>query len=498
MSQTSSVNILEYVFSDTLWHNLKLFGNSTGVTVRSVGGIAISVYIIPMATGSIEDILTDEYLDSLGIDPVEIGGLTYEISASSSEYIYAKAKEVGAKINVRVYGTIDPKEDLSVVVNNLNNLAADYQQHKSAINNPHGVTKAQVGLGSLPNATSSTISSNSNDVLATTMLTNAIYKALIAHQILTNNPHGVTKDQVELGNVSNFTIATNDEAINESINDKYMTPMSTYIAVKSWVPQALSVSPQTIVSGALASRDDNWLASDIDNGTELVSIVDNLSLAVNTGLSLAFADKGKIRITEKTNGIYTLRMPTDPQDGIHYLYADISTKGIITGYGTTTTEPYEGNVRDNHTGDFFNASECVMYDSSDVAILRVYIAKIYMLNAVIENVVSQPLGNIYHMPIATTLSLGERYVVPNPYIGKVKTTAMIEYPSHIWGESKWNDQMGVISSPMPSDEINNIVTQVGLMGYLACGAESGTPLGDNFISVTRPLRIKCVVEKLYR
>jgi hypothetical protein len=75
---------------------------------------------------------------------------------------------------------------------------------------------------------------------------------------------------------------------------------------------------------------------------------------------------------------------------------------------------------------------------------------------------------------------------------------MVEYPTHVWGDTKWNDQMGVISSPLPGDEMNNIVTQVGLMGFLASGVESGSALGANFVSITSPLRVKCVIEKVYR
>ena len=47
------------------------------------------------------------------------------------------------------------------------------------------------------------------------------------------NPHGVTKHDVDLGNVLNFTIASNEEAEMGVLNTRYMTPASTASAIKA-------------------------------------------------------------------------------------------------------------------------------------------------------------------------------------------------------------------------------------------------------------------------
>ena len=62
---------------------------------------------------------------------------------------------------------------------------AEFNAHTAAVN-PHGVTKAQVGLGNV-----------TNDKQAT-------YTAFAAHTGNISNPHGVTKGQVGLGNVDNI------------------------------------------------------------------------------------------------------------------------------------------------------------------------------------------------------------------------------------------------------------------------------------------------------
>lgn len=69
---------------------------------------------------------------------------------------------------------------------------AELNAHTSDVNNPHSVTKAQVGL------------SNVDNTADTAKPVSTLQQAAIdAHANLTTNPHSVTKDQVGLGNVDN-------------------------------------------------------------------------------------------------------------------------------------------------------------------------------------------------------------------------------------------------------------------------------------------------------
>lgn len=67
---------------------------------------------------------------------------------------------------------------------------ADFQHHLDNHNNPHSVTKAQVGLENVTN------------------VEQASKQEFDAHATNRNNPHGVTKSQVGLGNVDNVRQAS--------------------------------------------------------------------------------------------------------------------------------------------------------------------------------------------------------------------------------------------------------------------------------------------------
>ena len=72
----------------------------------------------------------------------------------------------------------------------------DFQHHLDNHNNPHSVTKAQVGLENVTN------------------VEQASKQEFNAHTTNHNNPHGVTKSQVGLGNVDNIK-----QASYESVED---------------------------------------------------------------------------------------------------------------------------------------------------------------------------------------------------------------------------------------------------------------------------------------
>lgn len=82
---------------------------------------------------------------------------------------------------------------------------APFDAHVADTTNPHGVTKAQVGLGNVDNT------SDVNKPVSTAQQAALDLKAnqseFSAHANNQNNPHGVTKSQVGLGNVDNTSDA---------------------------------------------------------------------------------------------------------------------------------------------------------------------------------------------------------------------------------------------------------------------------------------------------
>ena len=121
--------------------------------------------------------------------------------------------------------------------------------------NPHATTKADVGLGSVANygvatqAEAQTMSdSASNSKYMTPWL---VYRALITHlgrtdsaSVLnsasahinnTSNPHGTTAAQVGLGNVQNYSVASQVDAETGSSNGVYMTSLRTFQAIARYL-----------------------------------------------------------------------------------------------------------------------------------------------------------------------------------------------------------------------------------------------------------------------
>lgn len=94
-------------------------------------------------------------------------------------------------------------------------LRQEFDAHAASKSNPHGVTKTQVGLGNVPNvatndqtptysesAALAQLSSGEKLSAALGKLARAV-RSLMEHLANTANPHGVTKSQVGLGNVTN-------------------------------------------------------------------------------------------------------------------------------------------------------------------------------------------------------------------------------------------------------------------------------------------------------
>ena len=108
--------------------------------------------------------------------------------------------------------------------------AQDSHQNNTA--NPHQVSKAQIGLGNLPNATSAAVNLDSNNTLATSRAAKTAYdqatsaaNANQAHANNHNNPHQVSKAQVGLGNLPNSvssattSTSTNTLATSRAVNN---------------------------------------------------------------------------------------------------------------------------------------------------------------------------------------------------------------------------------------------------------------------------------------
>jgi len=129
------------------------------------------------------------------------------------------------------------RDELIVLVDAVNGRV---DEHVGDFNNPHQVTKQQVGLGDVDNyltatpveAYAGTANNRFMTPSAVTILAEKIADSLLdVHLADLSNPHQVTKVQVGLGNVDNFLTATQVDAVSGVINTKFMTPLRTKEAI---------------------------------------------------------------------------------------------------------------------------------------------------------------------------------------------------------------------------------------------------------------------------
>lgn len=121
--------------------------------------------------------------------------------------------------------------------------------HLNDLNNPHQVTKGQVGLGNVQNYAVADVEAakagTAQDLYMTPQttreaITAQVGLALIAHTNDTDNPHHVTKNQVGLSAVENYGVASAEEAREGEAGDKYMTPQRVAQAVEAQVGDTLT------------------------------------------------------------------------------------------------------------------------------------------------------------------------------------------------------------------------------------------------------------------
>lgn len=108
----------------------------------------------------------------------------------------ALSAKQGKILNGRIEGL---SENLSNADDDINEITSDLEAHKSDKNNPHSVTKTQVGLGNVDNT------SDADKPISTAAETrlSALDSVIDAHTGNKSNPHNVTKAQVGLGNADN-------------------------------------------------------------------------------------------------------------------------------------------------------------------------------------------------------------------------------------------------------------------------------------------------------
>lgn len=171
--------------------------------------------------------------------------------------------------------------------------ASALTSHTSNTSNPHSVTKAQVGLGSVDNT--SDAAKPVSTAQATALAAKADSSALTSHTGNTSNPHSVTKAQVGLGSVDN----TADSA----------KPVSTaaQAALDAKSPIVRSRNAQTGTTYTLVLGDAGNVVSMNNGSANTLTVPPNSSVAFPAGTQVDLAQLGAGQTTIAAGGGVTIR-----------------------------------------------------------------------------------------------------------------------------------------------------------------------------------------------
>lgn len=174
--------------------------------------------------------------------------------------------------------------------------------HFSNLTNPHQVTKAQVGLGSVENyppasgaeAAAGTATNRYMTPAGVRILYNSLAAGgsgdLASHIANTNNPHSTTATQVGLGQVNNWPAATQALAEGGTNAVSYMSPLRTAQAIA-----ALATNPLTAAINQRVVTNSNGSLNTLVLGTTGYFYQDgdgSISLRVNGNRYFQFGSSG--------------------------------------------------------------------------------------------------------------------------------------------------------------------------------------------------------------
>lgn len=222
--------------------NVQNYGVAT--TNDAQAGTSDALYMTPLKTA--------QAINVLAVTP-----LNNHINNLNNPHQVTKAQVgLGSVQNYGVASTADAQAGTSNVLYMTPALVASaitalignaFNAHINNLNNPHQVTAAQVNLGNVPNygvASTADAQAGASDALFMTPLKVAqaisaqALSPLNAHIARTDNPHQVTKAQVGLGSVQNYGMASAADANSGASNTLYMTPYTTNSAIN-----AIAVTP---------------------------------------------------------------------------------------------------------------------------------------------------------------------------------------------------------------------------------------------------------------
>lgn len=241
--------------------------NPHGVTKAQVGLNNVQNYAVATEAEAKEGTSNTKYMT-----PLRTNQLVGQIAGET-------AGGVQANLNEHIAETENPHKvtKAQVGLSNVDNVKqatkAEFDIHTADKANPHNVTKSQVGLASVLNygvATQTEAEAGASNAKYMTPLST---KQAITKQAATlvtthvddkTNPHNVTKSQIGLGKVQDYELATEADAEAGTSHQKYMTPLRTKQAITKQTTAHFTDKVQHIT----ADERNSWNAKETPEGAQ--------------------------------------------------------------------------------------------------------------------------------------------------------------------------------------------------------------------------------------
>ena len=191
--------------------------------------------------------------------------------------------------------------------------------HVSSENNPHKVTKAQIGLGNVDDTSDENKPVSLAQEARISKVESDLTAKITIHTSDKNNPHEVTKAQIGLGDVDNTRdidkpISTATQRALDELDSRLSESVTTHIADKSNPHQVTKeqVGLSNVTNDAQVKRSEMGVASGVatldESGkvpsSQLPSFVDDIVEADSLDEFPEVGEVGKIYLAKDTNIIY--------------------------------------------------------------------------------------------------------------------------------------------------------------------------------------------------
>jgi len=341
------------------------------------------------------------------------------------------------------------------IAENRQNLATHVQDKT----NPHGTTKAQVGLGSVENygvaTTADMVAATSNALYTTPVrvrdaINEHAIKPLNAHIARTDNPHGVTKAQVGLGLVANYNVASQADMIAGTSPSLYVTPLLTKQAIDEHAIKPLNAHTARTDNPHAVTKAQVGLGSVLNYGvaTEAQARVGTSDSLYMTALKTAQAID--------TQALVPLKAHVDRVDNPHATTKAQVGLGDVDNYATATEAEARAGTVNTRFMTPLRSSQAIFTQA--LTPLNAHIARADNPHGVTKAQVG--LGNVLNYTVATQ-ALAEAatdngtYMTPLRTGQAINTLAVVPMNAHI---SRSDNPHGVTKAQVGLSTIPNSIT----------------------------------------